>query len=133
MDYLIIELTINMIEWLFIDGYCWLIVRSCSSQPRLAWCQSWSLQTRTCREVATPLDACRCGEQAELDALGLSELDAMPSFYEVSDWAPCCFGCWDSELGRCQGEGHGCMSVFCDCLYHSLMFYHVLPTSLVGS
>ena len=51
--------------------------------PSLKWCQQWANMTQTCRIINS---SCRCGEQAEFDALGYKyEVASMPSFYEVSE------------------------------------------------
>ena len=53
--------------------------------PSLAWCRQWANMTQTCRIVN---DACRCGDQAEFDALGYKyQVATMPTFYEVSESA----------------------------------------------
>lgn len=50
--------------------------------PSLKWCQQWANMTQTCRIINS---SCRCGEQAEFDALGYKyEVASMPS-YEVSE------------------------------------------------
>eukprot|EP00435_Cladocopium_sp_Y103_P010730 s2299_g2.t2 len=51
--------------------------------PTLAWCNTWSIQTSSC---SVRDGHCRCGEQAELDQLGMDyNLFLLPSFYEVSE------------------------------------------------
>eukprot|EP00435_Cladocopium_sp_Y103_P016147 s1465_g4.t1 len=54
--------------------------------PTEAWCFRWSNKTRTCGVRSG--GGCRCGLQSEFDAFGFKyNVDALPSFYEVSESA----------------------------------------------